>query len=190
MAKVELNMLINGIRGKVDKAVLRKYKGRTIMGRLPESDGELSAAQIAHNKRFQEAVDFGKFILSDDTVRPLYEQAAEQRGMPIMAVCVADFFNAPGVTTLETMNYKGKVGDPILIVASDDFGVVKVNVQISDDDTGVLIEEGAATETPSGSGHWTYIATQPVAAGMMVQFQAAAFDRPGGMGTQRCAKRI
>src|SRR5215216_4709144 len=190
MAKIEFNTLVNEIRGAVDKVVLRKYKGRIILARKAQYEGEPSAAQVAHHKRFQEATDFGKSVLADPAVRPLYEQAADERELPIMAVCVSDYFNAPSVTVLEPMDYTGKAGDPLTITTHDDFGVVRVNVQISDDDQGTLIESGQAVETAPGSGKWVYSATTPVTPGMMVQFQATAFDRPGNSGVQRCAKRI
>ena len=190
MAKVELNTLVNAIRGTVDKAVLRKYKGQTILSRKPVYEHVPSPAQVAQQERFRSAADFGNYVMADNAVRPLYEQAAAEREIPIFAICIADFFNAPQVTSIDPIDYNGQVGNLVKIVASDDFGVARVHVVLSDDDEGTLIESGEAVETPASSGHWTYTATQAVTPGITVQFQATAFDRPGGAAVLRGTKRI
>src|SRR5215216_1017607 len=128
MAKVELNMLVNAIRGTVDKAVLRKYKGQTIMSRRPVYEHEPTPAQVAQQKRFRNAADFGNYVMADEAVRPLYEQAADEREIPIFAVCIADYFHAPQVTSIDPIDYNGQVGSRVQIVASDDFGVARVHV--------------------------------------------------------------
>jgi hypothetical protein len=128
--------------------------------------------------------------MADNSIRPLYEQIAESREIPVFAVCIADFFHAPSITSISLADYTGQVGDPIRIVASDDVGVVRVDVVLTDDETGTLIERGEAVEAPFGSGHWTYVSTQPATPGKLIQFQVNAYDRPGGTAIERGTKRI
>ena len=186
MAKIEFNTLVNEIRGQVDKAVLRKYKGRIIVARKPSNDGKPSAAQVAQRKRFRSAADFGKDVMADATVRPLYERAAAERELPVFAVCIADFFNPPSITSIDALNYTGRAGQPVRITAEDDFGVVRVHVELSDEQ-GIVIESGDAVQ--NGNRQWTYTSQQIIDTGTLVQFQVTATDRPGGTAVERTTKR-
>ena len=189
MAKITYSSFVEQVNGGMGNVVYRKYKGRNIICRkgIPQA-GAASEAQAAHQERFSEAADFGKLVMSDDTIRPLYEQAARERDLPVFAICIADFFNVPTIKSIDATDYSGKVGDPIRIVAKDDMGVVRVNVKLSNDDEGTLIESGQAVQT--AYGQWTYTATQPAAPGITVQFQVNVFDRPGGTAVERGTKRI
>jgi hypothetical protein len=152
------------------------------------STKEPSAAQIAHRERFRRAVEYGKYVMSNEAIRALYEQAAADQDASIFAVCIADYLKAPSIDSIDASAYTGNVGDTVQIIASDDFGVARVDVLLTDDDEGTIIESGQAVQM--GSGHWTYTATQPVSAGTTVQFQVTAADRPGGTAVQRGTKRI
>ncbi len=189
MAKITYSSFVERVKGGMGNVVYRKYRGEYLICRKGNpAAGEDTEAQAAHKKRFREATNFGKRMMADDSIRPLYEQAAINRDLPVFAVCIADFFNAPTITSIDATEYHGHVGDPILIVAEDDMGVVRVNVTLSDDDEGTLIESGQAVET--SLGQWTYTATQPATPGITVQFQVNVFDRPGGTVVQRGTKRI
>jgi hypothetical protein len=59
----------------------------------------------------------------------------------------------PSVNEVDLSAYSGAVGDAIIIMASDDFAVLGVDVGLSDGN-GAPIESGAAIETPSDSGRW------------------------------------
>jgi len=50
------------------------------------------------------------------------------------------------------------------------------------DGDGNAIESGDATQTPAGSGRWTYAATAAVATGTTVRIEVTATDRAGGEG--------
>jgi hypothetical protein len=64
---------------------------------------------------------------------------------------------APKVSIIDALNYKGEVGQQILIVATDDFKVVSVKVSIANG-TGELIETGNAVLHENGID-WVYTAT-------------------------------
>ncbi len=191
MTKARLHPSLLEFRGAMGDMVFRQRNGKVFVSiKSNGSTGEPSAAQTAHRQRFRKAVNFGKLVMASPDIRPLYEQAAKDRGAPIYAVCIADYLNDPTITDINPIDYRGNVGDPITILASDDFGVVRVDVMLADADLGTLIESGQAVETPAGSGQWIYFATQPAAAGITVQFQATVFDRPGGTAIERGTKRI
>ncbi len=190
MAKIDLNPMFKGVHGKLDDIVFRKFRGKTIMGPMPEVGGERSDAQIAHQERFTKAAEWGSLVLADPETAPLYEAVAKERDINPIAVCIADYFYAPTVEQLDALNYNGQVGSTIAIQTHDDFGVVKVEMVLSDDDSGALIEKGWAVENIPGKGMWTYTATVHATAGITVAMRATAFDRPGGSGSQSGTKRI
>ena len=189
MTKARLHPSLIEFRGAMRDMVFKQRNGRVYAS--VKSLGSLkppTAAQIAHRERFRRAVEYGKFVMSNDAIRPLYEQAAAANNVPVFSICIADYMKAPAIDSIDARDYTGKVGDPLQIVASDDFGVARVDVVLTDDDQGTIIERGPAVQ--NGSGRWTYLATQPATPGITVQFQVTVLDRPGGSAVQRGTKRI
>ena len=79
---------------------------------------------------------------------------------------------------LEETEYKGKVGDAILIRAVDDIGLAEVDVTLTRSD-GTNIETGKAVEQGVRSGHWTYTATTPVPLGNDIFIEVVGVDHAG-----------
>lgn len=192
MAKVVLSTFLKEVHGKMDNVVFRKIRGKHVMGPMPPSrEGfELSEAQAAHQERFLQAAEYGGVALGIPATREFYEQEAFIRDIPVMAACVADFFNPPIIVETDATNYNGQPGGTVNIKTRDDFGVVRTSVILTDDDLGTVIEDGEAVEVVAGKGLWMYTATTTVNAGVTVQFQITATDRPGGTAVERGTKRI
>ena len=182
MAKVKTNPIIEQLRGKVGDLVFKRYGDSIIISRKPNVEGgKSSEAQQATRERFREAAVYGKMVMADPETKALYDEAAEAKGKPVFSLTIADFFNAPSVEEVDLSGYAGRVEDPIIIRAHDDFDVMGVHVTIADS-SGQLVEEGEATEPSADSGHWVYTATQPVPVGTTVRITVTAKDRPGGKG--------
>lgn len=176
--KAELDPIVHFLRGGAGNFVYRKVRGKTVVSPKPVRDGVvLSPAQQEHRARFKQATAYGKLAMIDDDVRPLYEESAKERGIPLFAVMVADFFNAPVIENVNTDPYTGQANQVIQVTATDDFGVVKVHVRISDL-SGNLIESGDAVNNTNGVGPWTY--TTQFAVDQPVNVEVVATDRPGG----------
>ena len=192
MAKIVLSSFLKEVHGKMDTVVFRKIRGKYIMGPLPPSrDGmELSAAQAAHQERFLKAAEYGSFALADPASREFYEREAVIRNIPVMAACIADFFNPPSILDLDAEKYNGQPGSAFEIKTRDDYGVVAIAVVLTDDDEGTLIEQGEAVEVYPGTGVWTYTATTAVNAGVTVNFKVTVADRPGNTAVQGGTKRV
>lgn len=189
MTKARLHPSLLEFRGAMRDMVFKQRNGKVYVSvKSAGSTKEPTAAQAAHRERFRRAVEYGKFVMSNDTLRPLYEQAAAEQNLSLFNVCITDYLKAPSIDSIDAREYTGNTGDPLHIVASDDFAIDRVDVLLTNDDTGTIIESGAAVET--GTGHWTYTATQPVTVGVTVQFQVTATDCPGGTAVQRGTKRI
>lgn len=183
MAKVKLNPLLEGVRGKVGDLVFKRYGEDVIVGRVPDFSGlEPTATQQAHRERFRLAALYGKAALANPATRALYEAKARAKGQPVFSLTIADFFNAPVVDEIDLSAYTGKAGERIRIRASDDFEVAGVEVDIRDIN-GTVLERGAATRGSSGT-EWTYTATTNLPVGQPVSIEVTATDRPGHKATK------
>ncbi len=187
--KVKLNPMFEEARGQLGDLVFREVRGETVASRKPSISGEPTVDQAAHRERFKLAAAYGKSVMADNTVRPLYEAAAKNKNIPVFALTVADYFNAPTIDSLDLSGYTGQVHEPIHVIARDDFGVASVSVSIADQ-TGHVIDAGNAVETAAGSGHWVYTAGATIATGITVMVSAIATDRPGGTAVKTANKTI
>ena len=190
MAKVKLNPILEQVSGKVGDLVFRRYGDQTVISQKPDTEGrEWTEAQLAHRERFRQAALYGRLVMADPETKALYEEVAGARGKPVFSLTVADFFNAPSVDSVDLSSYAGVAGDAIVIMASDDFDVLAVQVSLTDGD-GNAIESGAALESPPDSGRWVYTATATVNTGTTVRIAVTAEDRPGGLGTGEGEKAL
>lgn len=176
--KFKLNRAFREASGELDGLIYRNAYGKVVASRKPELTNVVyTETQIAHRNRFKQAVAYGRSVMANGDVRPLYDAVAKEKNLPVFAVTIADFFNAPTIQEVNPFGYGGNIGDTITIRASDDIGVAKVHVSISKPD-GNPIEHGEAVETSQGSGEWIYTAT--VQGQPLVKVQVVAQDRPGG----------
>ena len=178
MTEANLNPTIDGYRGSIGKLVFKRYRGRTIVAKKPVVTAEPSPAQLMQRQQFKAAAAFGKFAQQDPALHAFYEPIALERGVSIYTVAVGDFLNKPQIKPLDLDHYKGQVGDPISIRATDDLGLADLDVEITSNQ-GALIEAGKAVETFTGSGIWTYTATVPVALGADIFIEVVGVDHAG-----------
>jgi hypothetical protein len=175
MTEANLNATVEGYRGAIGKLVFRNYKGRTIVSRKPVVTKEPTQGQLAHRERFKDAVAFAKSAMASPALRAFYEPIAKARDITVYALAVADYLKTPEFKYVELENYKGRVGDTIMIKVVDDIGMANVDVSLSAQD-GTPIESGPAVEQGTGSGKWIYIATVPVALGTDIFIEARGAD--------------
>lgn len=191
MTKAKLHPTLLGLSGAMGDMVFRQRNGKTTVAIKPDTSNlEPSEAQIEHRDRFRDAVAYGKTVMADSDLRPLYEEVANERDVPIFAVTVADFLNAPTVKDIDVSTYNGQEDDLIKIKTADDFGVLSVQVTLTNEAGNELIETGSAVETGPNSGLWIYTASEQVASGTNVIINAVATDRPGGVGVSSHFKLI
>jgi len=188
--KVKLNPAFEGMSGKLGEMVFREVRGRTVVSRKPALNGsEPTPGQTDHRERFKQAVAYGKSVMADPETRLLYEAAAKNKDMPVFALTVADFFNAPVIHEVDLTEYHGQMGNQIKIITGDDIGVIQVGVHITDLQNTPL-EEGNAVETSPGSGHWIFTTTTNVSPLPSVNIRVVATDRPGGTAVKTVTKSV
>lgn len=188
MAKLTDQSLLKGMRGRVGDIVVRKIGGRLFVSLRPARPGKRdkrkpTPAQVAHRKRFQAASRYAEKVQCDATLHAFYAPFAKARGLRVRAVALSDFFHPPKVESIDLRRYRGRAGDPIVIRARDEFGVVRVNVLLRDA-TGAVLEQG---EAQLRARRWLYQATQSLAAGQSITIEALAYDRPKECGALKIA---
>ncbi len=183
MADVNLNALIDGVSGKVGKKlVLRQRGGRTLLASRPQLSGIISDKQMAQRERFRKAAQFARATLLKPALKAEYEAMVKgEEFMNAFTAAIADYLKAPEIASINIDNYKGQVGDPLVITSASDYKLIGVKVSLLKAD-GTVLESGDAT---SGGTRleWTYAGTSVIADLTGVKAVIVATDRPGNQTT-------
>jgi hypothetical protein len=181
MAKSTQNSITRFYSGKFgNEFVLRNYNGKSFLAKLPGPRRyDSTDKQTEVMSRFRLAVNYGRGCLADPAASAYY-LSKPKKGKSVYRMAIKDFLNPPVIGKIKTDKYTGAPGDRIVIVATDDFGVEKVVVRITNAG-GKLIEQGASKPDTSRTV-WTYTATTQVKSTADVTISATAYDRPGNAG--------
>jgi hypothetical protein len=182
MAKLELNALMNALHGTVGDLVLVREGENIYVRRRSESTPPRTQSQVAHNSRFALASRWARMILADPAVKADYQRRCRGH-LTAHNLALSDFMHGPVIQSLGLDGYGGKPGDVIRVVATDDFRVVRVPVQIRTLD-GEVLEQGEAERTETESD-WLYHSQAAIPAATTVLIEVTALDLPGN---QRTAK--
>ena len=180
MAKAILSPSLAGIRGRIDAFVYRQQNGQTVI--LPHTvpKDRPSKAQKANRNRFSKAKDYAKAVLADPLRRERYRRLAVERKCPSNALLIANFLNPPTIELVELGEYRGRVGDPIRILADDPIEVVSVTVTLRAASTGKVVESGSATRDHDV---WVYQCASAAENLREIRVEIAAANRAGTIGT-------
>lgn len=183
MAESKDNVVIHGLSGKfAGVIVFRQRAGKTIAAKAPVARGSQGTpGQQAINKKFQQAVLYGKAVNADPPTKETYQSAAP-RGQSAYNVAIADFLRAPDIHEIDISGYAGNAGDKIRVKVTDDFRVATVRLSIHNAD-GSLQEEGDAVLDTDG-GDWVYTATPSNATLSGDKITVTAADIPDNLSTE------
>jgi hypothetical protein len=171
------NSIMRGASGALgNELVFRQRAGKTVISLPPvlRADNP-TASQQEVRTRFQEAAAYAKAALADPATKAAYTARANAALSPYN-LALADYFKPPTIPKAEAQNFSGSPGDTIHILATDDFKVQTVYVQIMDE-AGTTLEEGPATVSTESADSWTYTLAnaRPAAA----KAKVTASDLPG-----------
>ena len=110
--KVKLNPMFEEARGQLGDLVFREIRGNTVASRKPSNNGEPTVDQAAHRERFKQAAAYGKSVMANADTRALYETVAKNKDIPVFALTIADFFNAPALITWTSPCTTGRWATP------------------------------------------------------------------------------
>jgi hypothetical protein len=183
MAKLNLNPLLRSLQGRIGDLVF-VHEGDSIYVRHAAEKRPLfrSPAQVAHTSRFVVASRWARTLLVNPAMRKLYQHACHDHLTP-HNIAVRDYMHAPVVDAIDLESYTGNPDDIIRILASDDFKIVHMAVQILTVDR-QIVEEGEA-EWNAAAACWVYVTRTQVRPETTVLIEAAAMDLPGNRGTAK-----
>lgn len=179
------NSLVTGkISGTLGKElVFREWGGKTVVAKAPgKRKGDPTPAQAETQERFLLASRYARAVIQnqDKGMAEAYAAVLKPR-QNVYSRALEDFMTPPVVKSINTRNYKGTIGDKIVVRAIDDFRVVSVRVEIYAAN-GTLLETGNAGQDVNGLD-WIYTTTQAnnLLAGSKII--AIATDVPNNEGT-------
>lgn len=178
------NSLIAGkLSGTINKElVFREWDGKTVVAKAPKGrKGKSTPAQAETQEKFLIASRYARSVTKnqDKSMAEAYAAVLKPR-QNVYSRALEDCMSPPVVKSINARNYKGTVGDKIVIRAVDDFRVVSVQVEIYAAN-GTLLETGNAEQTANGLD-WTYTTTQANNLLKGSKIRAIATDVPGNEG--------
>jgi len=181
MSTVKNQTELSGMLG--ESVSVRKLNGRVVLTNRPKRRMLNSTdKQTAVREKFLEASQYANRQMQLEDARALYAEGITKRKASAYVVALCDYLTAPVVKSIDTLSYRGAIGDKLVIKAVDDFKVTKVKIVITNA-AGAIIEEGEAQPDAEKANLWEYEARvgNPTLVGTKIQ--AVAYDRPGNTGT-------
>ena len=183
MAHSDNSALIRKLRGMLGKElVFREWAGKTVVSKAPKRRKRKSTPDQEKTRlNFKLASRYANAVIgsADQSMADAYALLLKPR-QNLFSRALEDFMNVPEVKFIRTEDYKGVVGDKIIIRAVDDFRVLRVLVEIHTSD-GSLIESGNATQNVNGID-WTYTVTKINNLSEGSTIKAIVTDAPGNEG--------
>jgi hypothetical protein len=146
MAKVEKNIAMRGMAGKIGDLVFRQMRdGSTRVSAAPSFRGrKFSKGQKSHQSRFKEAAAYARDAAKS---QPIYAELARGTTKNAYNIALSDWFNPP------VIHHIARQAGRIWVEASDNVKVANVRVKILDKEDKVL-EEGDALQVDEK--RWEY----------------------------------
>jgi len=176
MPKVKFNKLIESLSGRVGDMVFYQADGQNLSRAVGKVNSERSAKQGANESRFKQAQVYARAATADPIRKAAY-QARCVGHQNARNLAIRDFMIEPVIESLNLEGYTGKPAQPLRVRATDDFGVVQVQITIRDPQ-GNLIEEGLG-QLNTDQKEWWYQSQAEVTPGQTVSVTAVAKDSPG-----------
>jgi hypothetical protein len=161
------------------KFVLYKTQsGRTLFAKKPVFNAEKAriSPEGLMRETVRQAVTYAEFVWDE----PIYRTKALGTSVSAYNLAVADYLGKPQILNIEIRGWTGGIGQPIQILAKDNFMVIGVRLVIRDRE--YVWEAGEARQSESNKLLWTYCTRTPVAREPGLRLDAYAFDLPGNVG--------
>ena len=146
---------------------------------LPGAGG---AGGLTPRQHVQQAAFYGHDVRNDPERKAAYGQRTDEILRSPYAVAVADYLNAPNITHVDFTGYRGRVGDVIVVQATDDFALYHVHILIQNPD-GSIVEEGDVMAEADGAT-FRYVATAQNDSLVGDKIMVTATDYPGNETTR------
>lgn len=177
MARIKNNIITQGLSGKIGKRfVFKNYGDVTVVSAYPDmSHVKLSVRQKKENKRFKDAMEYARKQMADPTAKAEYKSRATGLQKP-HNIAIADFYHPPVIGQIDASISQAGQADRIFVEATDDFKVVKVEVEITGRDEKQK-EYGHAMQI--NDVKWLYVIQGVYASSEGLKITVRAWDKPG-----------
>jgi hypothetical protein len=161
------------LQGKHGDLVFKKINGKVFLTERAMSEKPRTQKQMRWQLRFKAASEFAKSVKATPDLLAFYGPLAEARKQRMRELVLSDAFDPPKIESIDLSQFTGQPGGIITVRATDNFGVVCVDVDLSG---GEVADYGPAAPVDD---LWRYTTTKPMPAGQPVTLRVTASDRPG-----------
>lgn len=158
--------------------VSKTSSGRTLITRKPSFDPRLkfSGKKNSMQEEIRHAVTYAEFAAD----QPIYQCKAIGTSGSAYNLAVSDYLGKPEILDIDIRGWSRKIGQTILIRATDNFMVLSVRLVIRNGET--ILEEGDAEQSPLDDLLWKYTTRSNVIRRPGICLEAFAYDLPGNAG--------
>jgi hypothetical protein len=191
MATIKSSGNPSQLRGKVAGFVYSLQPNGTTAVR---SVGEHRATSKPGEKKGQRRMKLGhpyvRSVLNDPELWAVYDQQARAVGMRVCDLAMADFLTDPVILGVNADRYRGVAGDSVIIIAGDNFKIVRLGVIIRNAQDRRIEDGFAIPVEPSLFATWFYTAQKGLASGQVVTLEVTGTDRCGHSTVATVARQI
>jgi hypothetical protein len=171
MAKVKFNRFIDSVHGKHGNVVFKVIRGESYATKRAHSKKPPTENQLEWRRFFRRASEFAKTVKTDSELLAFYAPLAKKAERRIREIIMSDAFESPVIKSFDLSRFTGKAGSQLTLVATDNYGVVSVEVSLSGRDR--FWEKGQAVQK---RGVWRYEVRATPPAGP-IEVRIVASDR-------------
>lgn len=139
--------------------VLRRTRRGIVMESMPgKAKNKTTEFQVNARQRRTDAAHYARTKMADVQWKKLYESRINSnKGVnTAYQVAVADYLTPPTINFVNTKDYSGQPGRRLVVMATDDFGLAEINIEIRNP-KGELIESGPMTALDLSLNSWMYV---------------------------------
>jgi hypothetical protein len=180
MATINRSGPTGPLRGKIGGMIYSlQPNGVTTVRSLGEQSAPSTPGEKKGQSRMKRAHAYVRAVLNDTELRAVYDEQARARGMRVCDLVMSDFLTDPVILAVNADRYKGGAGDSVIIIAGDNFKIVRVGVVLRDARQQRLEEGVALPVEPSLFATWFYTTQRDLPPGQLITFEVTATDRCG-----------
>jgi hypothetical protein len=191
MAIIKPSSLTGQLRGKLGGVVYAlQPNGSTTARSVGDRKHRPTSGEKKGQRRMKLGQPYVRSVLDDTALWAVYEAEARARGMRVCDLAMSDFLTDPVIIGVNTDRYKGCAGDSVLVIAGDNFKIVRMGIVLRDAADRRLEEGFAIPVEPALFASWLYTAQANTAPGQVITMEVTATDRCGHSTVKTLAKQI
>ena len=156
--------------------IYKTRSGKKLYARKPANEPDRAGQKISMQEEVRQAVNYAEFVWD----QPIYQCKAVGTSNSAYNLAVADALGKPQILDIDIHGWTRKIGQTILIEATDNFMVLSVRLVIREGET--ILEEGEAEQSELNGLVWRYTLKTPVERKPGITLDAYALDLPGNVG--------